>query len=67
MKKKTELPEGLPIGMIAKQLHCHPTTVRRAVAAGRIPSVRVTVGLRKGVIRIPKTWLEEMLRGGNAA
>jgi excisionase family DNA binding protein len=67
MKRGTELPEGLPIGMIAEQLHCHPATVRRAIKAGRIPAVRVNVGRRRGLIRVPASWLEEALRGGAVA
>lgn len=67
MKRGTELPEGLPIGMIAEQLHCHPATVRRAITAGRIPAVRVNVGKRRGLLRVPVSWLEEALKGGTAA
>lgn len=66
MKRMTELPEGLPVRMIAEQLHCCDETVRRAVKSGRIPAVRVSVGRRRGLIRIPASWLEEVLKGGTA-
>lgn len=65
--KRKERAEGLTVGMIAEQLHCCPETVRRAIKLGKIPAVRVNVGRRRGLIRIPASWLEETLKGGTAA
>jgi len=55
------LPEGLTVQAIAKALNCCHETIRRGIYAGEIPYVRI--GRGRGVIRIPRRWLEEKLRG----
>jgi hypothetical protein len=60
------LPEGLPIRVVAEQLHVHPETIRRGIRAGEIPVVKLTVGYRRGVIRIPRAWLEDRMTGATA-